>query len=271
MGPHVSPAYYGVPTKDLREMAHRLAEDPRFVQCATDTIFAGITQRRPSDDDRAERFAHRQAFQDSGLVVRELVRSIVTSRAYLAERAEGPNEDLTVLKTVTPAQLEGILHAKTGYRWELRGRPGLSRNVDGLAVLSGGPDGRFVTEPNFDPSVGLLLVQERLAQAAAWHVASHDLDRDREGEPRLLRFVGRDDRPEADREAFRAQIEQLYVEILGVPLDAPVDAEGNRGEPPEVEELIALWKRLFSVDARPEVAWAGVLSVVLRDPLLIFY
>lgn len=271
MGAHVSPAYFGVPTKDLTEMAALLAQDSRFVQCATDTIFAGITQRRPSDDDRADRFAHRRAFEASNLNVRELVRDIATSRAYLAERSDDPDRDLPVLKTVTPAQLEGIVLAKTGYLWTIRGRPALARNVEGLAVLSGGPDGRFVTDPNHDPSVGLLLVQERLAQAAGWHVASADLARDRQGDARLLRYVTRDDRPEAAREAFATQIEMLYLDVLGVPLSAPVDADGARGEPPEVEELIALWKRLFSLDARPEAAWAGVLSVVLRDPMLIFY
>jgi hypothetical protein len=272
MGTHVSPAYFGVPTSDLREMAHRMAEDPRFAQCATDTIFAGLTQRTPTDADRAERFTHRRAFVESGLVVREMVRSIVTSREYLAARIDDPDRDgVTVLKTVTPAQLEGIIESKTGYRWTVRGRPVLARNIGGVSVIAGGTDGQYATEPNADPSVGLMLVHERLAQAAAWTVASRDLARNREGEARLLKFVTREDRPETAREAFRTQIEQLYLEILGVPLDAPVDSEGNVLEAPEVEQLITLWKQLFSLDARPEAAWAGVLSVVLRDPLLLFY
>lgn len=271
MGTHVSPAYYGTPTSGLREMAELLASDPRFAQCAADTIYGGLTQRRPIDQDRAERFAHRQAFQDSDLNVRELVRSIVSSREYLAAKVDDPDRELPVLKTVTPAQLEGIIETKTGYRWSFGGRPALARNVRGLGVLAGGTDGRFVNSPNPDPSVGLVLVQERLAQAASWHLAAHDLDRDRQGEARLLRFITRDDRPETEREAFKTQIEQLYLDVLGVPLDAPEGPEGEPGEPPEVEELIALWKRLFSLDARPEAAWAGVVSVVLRDPMLIFY
>lgn len=272
MGSHVSPAYFGVPTKDLREMAHHLGSDPRFVQCTTDTIFAGISQRSLSDLDRDERFEHRRAFQDSGLIVREMVRSIALSRSYRAERVDDPHRaHIPVLKTVTPAQLEGIVAAKTGYRWTQRGRPVLARNIGGVGVLAGGTDGDYVTAPNHDPSVGLAMVQERLAQAAGWHVASHDLARDRADEPILLRYINRDDRPERDRDAFKAQIEQLYFEVLGVPLDAPVDEDGEPLEAPEVEELITLWKQLFSIDARPEVAWAGVVSVVLRDPMLIFY
>jgi hypothetical protein len=278
MGDHVSPAFYGIPTSGLVEMGEHLAEDPRFARCAVETVFDGLTQRNASDDDREELEPHLRAFQDGGLVIRDLVRSIVTSPRYRAARVEDPGLEarVPVLKTVTPAQLEGIIAAKTGYRWTFDGRPGLARNVDGLAVLSGGTDGRFVHHPNHDPSVGLAFVQERLAQAAGWHVARHDLDPEREGEAILLRYVTRQDTPESNPDAFRVQIEQLYAEVLGVPLpvpDAPEGADPDDEPPaaPEVAELILLWKRLYSVDASPDRAWAGVVSVVLRDPMLLFY
>jgi len=272
MGDHVSPAFYGIPTSGIVELGEHLAEDSRFSQCAVRTVFDGITQRHSSDLDREEMQAHIDAFEDSGLIVKDLVRSIVMSRQYRAETVEDERaERIPVLKTVTPAQLEGIIAAKTGYRWTFNGRPALQRNVNGLSVLSGGTDGMYVNTPNHDPSVGLVFVQERLAQAAGWHVASHDLDPDREGEAILLRYVTRLDTPENNREAFAVQIEQLYAEVLGVPLDRPTNEAGDELEPPEVEELIGLWKRLYSVDANPDRAWAGVVSVVLRDPMLIFY
>lgn len=287
MGSHVSPAFYGIPTKGLEEMAQHLAEDPRFLDCAVRTTFDGLTQRSSSDLDREELWTHKAAFDDSGMVVRDLVKSIVMSRSYRAgaiedvptEQAEGEDVEevsgladrVPVLKTVTPAQLEGIIRAKTGYRWTMRGRPALAKNVNGLAVLSGGTDGLYVNTPNSDPSVGLVFVQERLAQAAGWHVATHDLDTEREGEAILLKYVTREDSPETNREAFQIQIEQLYADVLGVPLDRPETADGEEGEPPEVAELIRLWKQLYSVDANPDKAWAGVVSVVLRDPMLIFY
>ncbi|MFK7929210.1 MAG: DUF1549 domain-containing protein [Myxococcota bacterium] len=278
MGSHVSPAFYGIPTRGMEEMAQHLAEDPRFVECAVRTTFDGITQRDSSDLDRDEMWTHRVAFEDSGLVVRDLVRSIVTSRTYRAQSiidaelaTEGLEERLPVLKTVTPAQFEGIIHSKTGYRWSMNGRPALAKNVQGLAVLSGGTDSLYVNEPNSDPSVGLVFVQERLAQAAGWHVATHDLDPDRDGEAILLKYVTREDSPETNREAFQIQIEQLYLDVLGVPLERPEGAEDAPGEPPEVAELIRMWKQLYSVDADPDKAWAGIVSVVLRDPMLIFY
>ncbi|MFT7521696.1 MAG: hypothetical protein ACI9MC_003848 [Kiritimatiellia bacterium] len=268
-----SPAFYGTPTSGLKEMAHHLAADERTLDCAVETVFNGITQRDRSDEDWDEVWTHRQAFADGGLTMRALVKSIVMSRTYRA----GAIHDVTlgdrvpVLKTVTPAQLEGIVYDKTGYRWNIRGRAALDRNAIGLAVLAGGTDSVFVHEPNSDPSVGLVFVQERLAQAAAYHVASHDLAKDREDDAVLLRYVTRRDTPESNRDIFRVQIEQLYLEVTGNTLPIPVDTDGVEGEPPEVAELIVLWKQLHSVNANPEMAWAGVLSVVLRDPEVIFY
>lgn len=272
MGDHVSPAFYGIPTNGIQEMAQHLSEDPRFAACAVRTTFDGLTQRNASDLDREELDAHIATFEESGMVIRDLVRSIVMSRQYRAEEVEDERaERIPVLKTVTPAQLEGIIAAKTGYRWTFGGRPALARNVNGLSVLSGGTDGLYVNTPNSDPSVGLVFVHERLAQAAGWHVAQHDLAENREEDAILLKYVTRLDTPENNREAFAVQIEQLYFEVLGVPLDRPVDEAGEALEPPEIEELMALWKRLYSVDANPDRAWAGVVSVVLRDPMLIFY
>jgi hypothetical protein len=279
VGGHVSPAFYGIPSRGLPELAQHLAEDPRFIDCAVETVFNGLTERISGDPDREELAPHRDVFASGGLIMRDLVKSIVLSRPYRAETIADTAlaSRAPVLKTVTPAQLEGIVYAKTGYRWEVNGRRALTRNADGLAVLAGGTDSVFVNNPNHEPSVGLVFVQERLAQAAGWHVARHDLAAERQGDAILLRYVTRMDTPETNREAFRTQIEQLYAEVLGIPLEHSLALlpEGEdpaaHPEPPEVEELIGLWKRLYSVDANPENAWAGVTSVVLRDPLLLFY
>lgn len=272
-----SPAYYGIPTTGLLELGERLADDPRFVGCTVRTVFDGLTQRDTDDRDWSELAPHRAAFEAGGLTMRELVRSIVLSRPYRAGAAFDPDigERVPTWKTVTPAMLSDIVAAKTGYRWTFRGRDGLRRNVGGLAVLAGGTDGRFVTSPSHDPSVGLVLIQERLAQAAAWHVVRHDLARGREGEALLLDLVTVDDRPDADEEsrrAFEAQIRQLYRELTGVPLaEDTLDEAGERVPPPEVTDLVDLWLRLHAVEGHAAAAWSGVVSVVLRDPLLLFY
>lgn len=265
------PGWFGKPTTGLDELSERIANDDRFVTCAVKTVFAGLTHREPAPADWHELRGYEQTFRDEGLVVRALVRDIVTSREYRAEgteRIEGVTLDqdhldgLVPVKMVSPSQLASIIEAKTGYRWSFRDRDGLTRNDAGLVVLAGGIDSRYVTTPSHDPSVGIVFVQERLAQAAGHHVALHDLDEDRTDEAILLRYVTVNDVPETNPEAFANQIRSLYVDVTGHAL--PEDAE-------EVEQLTALWKQLYSVNASPVQSWAGVVSVVLRDPAILFY
>lgn len=264
-----SPGYFGVPTGSMKEMAELLADDPRFVDCAVETVFEGLTQRTVVEEDWTELRVHRDAFASSGLVIKDLVRSIVMSEEYRAAEATDAAlaSRLPTVKMASTTQLSGIISEKTGYRWDFDGRDGLRYNDDGLVVLGGGIDSRYVTSPSHDPSVGMVFIQERFAQAAGWHVARHDLDPAREGEAILLRYVTALDDPETSRSAFAAQIESLYIDITGRPL-APLEQEQ---EPEEVERLIVLWQQLFSVEADPEMAWAGVVSVVLRDPAVLFY
>jgi hypothetical protein len=252
-----SPAYHGRPTHGLRELASALANDDRLAACAVQTVFEGITQRELTDADREEMDTHERAFRDAGLKIRDLVRSIVHSRPYRAgEDAQGR----VTAKTVSPAQLEATILAKTGYRWRLGGQPALSANVGGLAVLSGGIDARYVVQPSYAPSVGLMLVHERLAQAAARHVVTRELVSG--GARELLRDVTLDTTPDSDPIAFEAQIRSLYLDITGLALP---------DEAPEIASLAGLWRDLHGMRASNADAWAGVLSVVLRDPHLLFY
>jgi hypothetical protein len=264
-----SPGYFGVPTGGMREMAEFLADDPRFVDCAVETVFEGLTQRTVVEEDWTELRVHRDAFAASGLVLKDLVRSIVMSEEYRAQEATEPSLSgrLPTVKMASTTQLSGIISEKTGYRWDFGGRDGLRYNDNGLVVLGGGIDSRYVTSPSHDPSVGMVFIQERFAQAAGWHVASHDLDTTREGDAILLRYVTAADDPESNRAAFAAQIESLYIDITGRPL-APLEQED---EPEEVQRLIDLWQQIHSVEASAERAWAGVVSVVLRDPAVLFY
>ena len=132
----------------------------------------------------------------------------------------------------------------------------------GLPTLMGGIDSRFITEPTYVPSIGGVFIQERLAMSAGWHVAATDLDPEREGEAKLLKFVTIEDTPEANPDAFEAQIRDLYLQLTGLPL-AP-DAK-------EPAELMQLWKYQYSIEADPTRAWASVVTAVLRDPTVIFY
>lgn len=258
------PGYLGRPTANLRELAEMIAEDERFTSCAVQQVFEGFTQRSITAEDWEELATHKAAFEDSGLVMRELVRSVVTSRSYRAAKVSDPAlaERVPTVHTVSPAQLASIFEGITGYRWTFDGRDGLARNAMGLGVLAGGTDGRYVTTPNHDPSVGLVFIQERLAQSAARNIAAHDLDPARTDDAVMLNFVTALDTPESNPDAFEAQIRDLYLRVRGLPLANEAD---------EPARLAALWKQLYSVEGSAEGAWAGVLSVILRDPRILFY
>jgi hypothetical protein len=259
-----SPGYYGVPTANIEELAQLISEDGRFVDCAVKTVFEGLTQRVYTDGDWSEFQTHRDAFVGEGLVMRPLIKSIVMSDNYLL----GYTDDLDLaaraptLKTVSPGQLADIIEDITGYRWTFGGVDGLTQHSKGLPVLAGGIDGAFVTERAFEPSVGLVYVQERLAASAAWYVAEHDLDPDRTEPAILLRYVTINDDPDGQYEAFKQQLEEVYLRVTGIPLE-----EGDL----EADALITLWRQLYSVEASPTKAWSGVLSAILRDPMVLFY
>jgi hypothetical protein len=258
------PGYYGRPTANIPELGQELANDSRFVDCAVRTVWEGLTQRTFVDEDWDEVRVHQKVFEASGLNVKALVKSIVTSDAYKSVAAIDPalSERFVGRKTVSPQQLSDVIEGITGYRWLFDGRDGLRNNSIGLPVLTGGIDSRFVTERSYVPSVGAAFVHERLAQSAAFYVAEHDLDPGRTDEAKLLTYVTVADTPDTNPEAFEQQIRYLYLAVTGVPL--PADAT-------EPAELVDVWTYLYSVEASPTKAWAGVLSAILRDPRVLFY
>jgi hypothetical protein len=258
------PAYYGIPTANLTELGAAMAEDPRFVDCAVQTVLEVLEQRSVGENDWSIFQEHREAFEASELSVRHLVRSVVMGESYLLEQIEDPEiaEVMPTVKVVNPYQLSSIMKDITGFQWSFNGVDALTDNGMGIPVLLGGLDSATVTERNYQPSVGLVFVQERLAQSAGWHVASHDLDPDREGDAILLKYVNRLDTPESAPERFRAQIQHLYLRATG---------QSENITQAEVTELMHIWDRLHSVRASPTQAWAGVVSAVLRDPAIITY
>lgn len=260
-----SPAYFGTPTSGLEELGTAIAHDPRFVSCAVNTVFSGLTQRTPTNEDWTEVEGYRVDFEQSGLNLKALVRDIVRSDNYKAARISGDDalaDRVATVKMASPSQLANVIEQSTGYRWTFNGADGLAENVRGLSVLAGGIDSKTVKIPAASPSLGLSLVQERLAQAAGYAVASHDLDPKRTDEARLLTFVTANDRPETNQDAFKAQIETLYRKITGIPLQQGAT---------EPQELMTLWTNVYSVTASPVNAWTAVLAAVLRDPRVVLY
>lgn len=259
-----SPGYYGLPTANLVEMAAAIVEDGRFADCATQTAFEGLLQREVADEDWTRLQEHRAAFVDREQSIKELVRSVVLSEEYRAQGTLDPDiaRRFSGVRTASPAQLAGIIEGITGYTWSFDGVEGLRSNSLGLPVLAGGIDSLYVTTRGYEPGVGTLFTQERLAWSAAYDVARHDLDVDRQGDARLLLYVTVEDRPQTSAERFDGQIRHLYLAATGLPL-----AE----DATEPSELSALWAEVWSVEGDATLAWAAVLSAVLRDPRVLTY
>ncbi len=254
-----APNYFGTPTTGLRDMAERLAADPRYIDCAVKTTFEALEQREVDDDDWTDLATFERDFTAGGFTMRALVKSIVTSDTY---KNPVDSETRSSVKTVSPEQLRDIIVDKTGYDWTFDERPGLVTNDMGLPVLLGGTDSLYVTARNYAPSVSSMFVQERLAQAAGYRVAASDLAGETAANPVLLTYVKVTDTPDTNQKAFEDQIRSLYLVLTGIPLAA--DAE-------EVDECLDLWKSIFSVTSSPTSAWSGVIAAVLRDPRLLFY
>ena len=250
------PGYYGRPTSSLVELGANLAADARFGDCAVRTVWEGLSQQTYTDDDWGNVQGLADVYDEAGGRLVPVVRAMVLSDEYRGGDRVGP------VRTASPRQLASIIEDLTGYRWTFDGDEGLSVNDMGLPVLAGGRDDLFVTQRGYTPSLGAAFVQERLAQAAARHVAEHDLADGRSDDAILLAYVTSADTPESAPEAFDAQIRALYLRITGVPL-----AE----DATEPARLAALWNQLHDIDGSATSAWAGVVSVVLRDPRVLFY
>ncbi|MFT4980062.1 MAG: hypothetical protein ACI8S6_005974, partial [Myxococcota bacterium] len=233
------------------------------VDCAVQTVFEGFSQRTLVDEDWTEFQDLRDIFVDTNQSIRATIRALVLSETFRSAGSTDPDENarLAGVKMVSPAQLSSIVEDITDYRWDFGGTDGLANISTGLPVLLGGLDST-VTERSYEPSVGAVFIQERLAQSAAWHVANHDLDVTRTDDAIMLAYVTHEDRPSHDSEAFEAQIRSLYLQATGLPL-------GEEAEEPEA--LMQLWEQLYALEASPTAAWAGVVSAVLRDPRVLTY
>lgn len=260
----VAPAWYGQPVASLEQMAHAIAADPRFPQCAVQQVYSGFLQRDLTLADEAALVAHREAFLAGGLRLKSLLRSVVLDPAYLAADAAGVDATRGApVRMLTPDQLGSTVADITGFRWTYADYAMLQNDLVGVRTLAGGADGSTVVRTARSPSATLLLVQERLAEAAATHVAAAEAAL-APAERRLFTEVDGSESPDdpAGRARMAAQVQALHLRVFG----ASVAADG-----PEVAAALDLWAAVYAIEASPVSAWAAVLTALLRDPDFLFY
>lgn len=248
----VAPAYYGEPGSNLRDLGQQIAGDHRFPSCAVEQAWELLLRRDtlPEDTDALNR--HRDAFIEGGLTLKALLRSVVTDPRYRA----GDTDEVGYVpkKMMTPDLLGTAVEGLTGYTWTYGGYDLLRDDSVGYRTLAGGADGYAVTAAATSPNSTVVLVQQRLAEAAAWHVVEND--------PARLFSVDFDVTPDTERAAMVAQIQSLHLAVFGRSIAAG-------GE--EVSANLELWSDLHAVERDGRAAWAGLLSALLRDPDFLLY
>jgi hypothetical protein len=254
----IEPAYYGQPGFGLEDLGSFIASDPRFLECAVERVFSLLSQREPGLDDMVKLGEWRNTFIQNDLSLKTVFKAVALDEAYRAtEVGDGEHANR---KMVTADMLGSQIADLTGFVFYSNGVPILETDSGGLRTLAGGIDGKNVTRPATEPMTTLVLVQERYAQAAANHVVAHD--RDNPDEARLFRDIDFHETPKNGEMAMTRQIQSLHLRLFG----HHVAEDG-----PEVEANLALWEDLYEVSLTIEEAWAGLLTVLLRDPDFLFY
>ena len=254
----ISPSYFGEPGFTLGDLGRQLASDNRYVECAVEQVYEGLLRRDSALADQETLTAHREAFLAGELTLRSLIRSVVNDPYYRSGDTEA--EGAIPKKMVTPTLLASQIEALTGYRMSIAGFDLMTTDTYGLRTLAGGADGFNVTKSATAPNTTLVLVQERLAEAAAWYAVTRDLE-GAVGEGQLL-TIDPAATPETDRAAMVTQIQTLHRLIYGT----AIAADGE-----EVTANLELWADLYAVERDTVDAWAGLVAVLLRDPDLLFY
>jgi hypothetical protein len=255
----VAPGYYGLPGNTLQDLGRQIAQDPRLTSCVTQQVFSALQSRPVELDDTANLLVYESDFAASGYTLRALFYSVVSGEEYRS----GPTDDLrmTPKKMISADLLASSVEGITGFRFSYAGYDMLQTDTYGLRTLAGGVDGVYNSVAATEPTATLLLVQERLAEAAAAYAV--DVARSGEGPGKdLFTEVDFSETPANDPDAMVAQLQRLHLAVLG----NRVAADG-----PEVAAGLELWTDLYSVTHSPAEAWAGLLAVLLRDPDFLLY
>ena len=259
-----SPGYYGQPGDNLGDLGVQIAEDPRFAQCAVETAWTLMLRRTPTVADMNAITAHREAFLAGDLHMDALYASIVSDPRYRAADVDHPLADAVgavPLKLVTADMLATQIEDLTGFRWTWQDYDMMQTDVVGLRTLAGGADGQTVSRSATSPNATLVLVQERLAEAAAWHAIVAELQAE-PADRSLFTRIDLETTPAEDPAGAVAQVQYLHRRIFG----RTVAADGD-----EVAAHLELYNDLYVLDGSAAAAWAGVLTAMLRDPDLLLY
>lgn len=255
------PSFYGEPGSSLADLGWQIAADNRFPECVVEHVYELLLRRDVTLDDADRLTALRDVLIANDLRLKPVFQAVLESPEYTAATDEGLAGTQVPLKMATPDLLVSQVADLTGFTWATASGYDLMRSDQvGFLSLAGGADGRYATKNSTAPNPTLLLVQERLAEAAADHVVTND-----QADPenaRLFTQITFTETPQTDRAAMVAQVQHLHLRLFGTRV-----AEDG----PEVESNLELWSDLYAVTGDIPTAWSGLLSALLRDPDFLLY
>jgi hypothetical protein len=253
----VAPGYYGTPGYSLADLGEQIAADSRFPRCLAEQVFGLYLARDAEVEDFDQVTAFRDVLISSGMRVKPLITAVLTSDEYVRG---GPSDDEPHRRMVSADLLSSAITDLTGFRFTSDGYDILKSDTYGVRTAAGGVDGVFALEPATEPNTTILLVHERIAQAAADFVVDADL-----ADPstaRLLTEVDGSELPDTHADVMARQVQVLHRRIFGT----TIAADG-----PEVDAALDLWADLHALSGDKRVAWKGLVTVLLRDPSFLFY
>jgi hypothetical protein len=254
-----NPGYFGQPGTSIADLGHKIASDPRFIECAVETAFTRLMGRDATLGDTDALTLHREAFLDGDLTLRSLFSSIVGHPRYrsAASAPDGFAERKLVTANLLASQVMGI----TGYLWTQGGVEMMKSDAIGVGNLAGRADGQRMIRNNRSPNATMLLVNARLAEAATAHLLKTEAGWAKD-DRNVFTDVDFSETIATNRPAIVEQILRLHAVIFG----RQIEADGE-----EVAANIALFEELMDATSDPYVAWGGVMIALLRDPDFLMY
>jgi hypothetical protein len=254
-----NPGYYGQTASGLEGLGHKIAADPRFIECAVQTAFSRLMGRDATLSDTKALTVHREVFLNEGLTLRALFWSILTHPRYRAgaDAPDGFAQAKFVSADLLASQIKGI----TGFEWTQDGTRMMKSDTVGVGNLAGRADGYRMARNIRSPNATMLLVSARLAEVAATHVIKRESEQTA-AQREVFIHVDFSEHPDTNAKAMVRQLQHLHKAVLG----REVSADGQ-----EVNANLALWTELFNASDDPYVAWGGVLIALLRDPDFLMY
>ncbi len=249
--------WYGDPVSGLVELGAHIAADPRFERCAVQTAAELLWRREAGvqDFDRIEALA--QVYRGSDGRMKPVLRAILDEEVYraadhAAKAGEASSENTARL--LSPDQAASAIEELTGFRWTWMGFDQLDNDTIGYRVMAGGVDGDLSTRMLPLPNMTTVLVQQRLAEAAASHALGGGLSGSGLSGALGGLLEGVDEASRPGDPAFDGALAALAWHL-----------HAERPDEAYLAELQALWTAVEASDGA-SAAWQATLIVLLRDP-----